>query len=219
MSKICLNLGSGVAMLRDFINVDAFFTEAQIREGARTKKGFCMNAKVEPNSSFVQANIIELDKAFDENFADYVLMDNVIEHMPIALVTTALQQVYRVMKFGGRLVILAPDFNGLARVWADNIATKVGTFKDFDFYHFMAETVYGNQIGAGEYHRVPITPDYLNYQLRLVGFEQKHIKMSLYPMNGPGPKGLFGVVFDKRGKMRSDLIVADIRKTKEKKCK
>jgi SAM-dependent methyltransferase len=214
--QVCLNLGCGVGLLSGFINVDAFFTREQLEEGFRTKQGFCANAWIEPGAEYVQADILELHHRFPGHFADYVLLDNVIEHFPIKLVDRALAQIYRVMKPGATLVVVTPDFNCLASVWADHIASKVGTIKDFRLYEYIQEVVYGNQVGAGEYHRVAMTPDYLHYKLKIAGFIDT--KVHVYPMGQPGPKnGTWkGVEMLPNATMRTDNIFAETRKPNEK---
>lgn len=210
-----LNLGSGVAMLGGFVNCDFAFTEEQIRHGWETKTGPCRNALIEPDSTYVQASILELDQAFPASYADYVLLDNVIEHFPMALVATALKQIYRVLKPGGRFVVMAPDFNCLARIWEANIGCKEGSFRDWMTWEYIAEVIYGNQIGPGEYHRTPITADYLNWQLTLAGF--RSIEIVKFPMHSPGPEeGRYpGIHIQEGGLMRTDNLTADCRKPLE----
>lgn len=205
---IYLNLGCGVRLIGSpkvqWINVDAFFTEQQIRNGAKTKEGFCCNAIVEPYAKYEQANILKLP--FVDDYADYVLMDNVIEHLPMRLVIPAMQEVRRVMKRKAQVVIITPDFNCLARLWVSNVAEKTGKFHDFGLYHYIAEVIYGNQIGMGEFHCVPMTPDYLNYILKVADFKLQEVRV--YPMHGPGMKGIAGVKLNPGAVMRTDNLVA-----------
>jgi SAM-dependent methyltransferase len=183
--RVRLNLGSGVGLLGGFVNVDAFFTREQLEEGMRTKAGFCQNAYIEEGAEYVQADILQLEKAFPENHADYVLLNNVLEHFPIRTVQLVADQIYRVLKPGGQVVIMCPDFNGISRMWAETIASQVGKFTDFELYTNWAEVVYGNQVGPGEYHRCPITPDFVNMLLRVAGFPQETIKVFTYPAYFP----------------------------------
>lgn len=202
-APVKLNLGCGVGLLGGFINVDRYFSEHEIIKGWQTKTGFCANAHWEPGAEYCRANILSMP--FEDNFADYALLNNVIEHFAMREVHPALLEIRRVLKPGGELAILAPDFNCLSRLWAEHVATKAGTFVDFQLYNYIAEVIYGNQIGKGEFHRVPITPDYLNMMLLGSGFG--NITVTIYPMHQPGPTDIDGFV-NLSGVMRTDEIVA-----------
>lgn len=196
--RIRLNLGCGVALLEGFINVDKFYTEEQLLEGARTKEGLCQNAVIQPGYKYVQGDILDLP--FPENYADYVLMSHVIEHIPLRYGLRAVQQIHRVLKPGGNCVIMCPDFNSLARIWLDTVAKHEGSFTAFDWYQFTAESIYGNQVTDGEYHRSPITGDYLNFLLKVAGFT--NITVTVYPHNGLPATDVEGIVYEDVNKMR-----------------
>jgi SAM-dependent methyltransferase len=206
--QVKLNLGCGLGLLEGFTNVDAFYTEEQIREGAATKQGPCQAAVVEPGATYVQANILNMP--FPDDYADYALLSEVIEHFAITDVFPALSEVRRVLKPGGVVTITAPDFNGICNQWLGTVASQVGTFKDWALYRFLAETAYGNQAGEGEFHRCPITPDFLNVQLLIAGFEG--IEMTVYRAGYAPPLGYDGCRYSPDGKLRCDDILATARK-------
>lgn len=201
---IKLNLGSGIGLLGGFINVDACLTREMIEEGFRTKTGPCRHAVIQPGAEFVQADIRKLP--FDGNYADYVLMNNVIEHLPLREVVPALTEVLRVMKPDAELIVMTPDFNCLARLWNEHIGSQVGSFNDWPLFFYLAEVVYGNQTGIGEYHSIPMTPDFLRHCLDSAGFER--ITLEIYPMGQKTPEGIDGVEFSPTAINRTDNLIA-----------
>ena len=208
---IKLNLGCGIGILSGFINVDACFSIADIEHGIRTHTGPYQNAFIEPGAEFIQADIRDLvPTAFQPDYADFALLNNVIEHFPMAHVIPALTQIFRVLKPGGEILVMTPDFNCLARLWMDRIASKVGRLQESDLhdYHYIAEVIYGNQNGIGEFHSVPMTPDYLRITLAAAGFER--IEVTVYPMETPCPVGFEdkGIRFNPRSVNRTDNLIA-----------
>jgi predicted SAM-dependent methyltransferase len=163
---IKLNLGSGAHLKKGFINVDKFMTEEQIRG----KKGVFKNSIVEKGAKFVQSDIIKMP--FPDNYADYVEMNQVIEHFPIRATVTYMKEVYRVMKKGAKLNITCPSFSGVAASWLEMIANP--PFNPIEYID-IAEVIYGNQMGDGESHKCPFTPEFVNYILTAAGFKQGKI--------------------------------------------
>lgn len=184
---IRLNLGCGMKLIDGFVNVDSCGTSDA------------------PN--FKNGDIRALP--FDANYADYILMDNVLEHLPMADVPTALHEVRRVLKVGGRAVIIVPDFSALARAWLEFDALP--SFNPY-IYQWIGETIYGNQWHEGEYHRTPMSPGFLNYILRLAGFRK--FTLTKCTAGGQMPQDLPGVDPLKANEvLRNDQLVADVEKT------
>jgi predicted SAM-dependent methyltransferase len=198
--KICrLNLGCGLWLKKGFINVDKFFTEEQIR----SKKGAFIHAKIEKNAKFIQADIGSMP--FKDNYADFVEMNQVIEHFPMRQVVTYMREVYRVMKKGGKLVLTAPNFTGVAADW---ISMVVNPPFNFDTYIDLAEIIYGNQLSEGESHRCPFTSDFLNFVLTSAGFTDGKIYMV---RKGTPVKAVkFLVPLKKNSVFRNDNLVAEV---------
>lgn len=183
--KVMLNLGCGVQMLKGFINVDT----------------------VKPSnadSSFVLGSVDNLP--FESDSVDYAIMDNVLEHIRMADIPKVLFEVRRVLKKGGRFVIVVPDFACLARNFID---ISKDSFNPV-MYHWVAETVYGNQHHEGEFHKAPMSPQYLNYLLLMVGFNK--FDMIMCPAGGKLPD-FPGIIMAETGMLRNDQIVADVTKT------
>jgi SAM-dependent methyltransferase len=197
-----LNLGSGIHLRRDFINVDKYYTREQIA----SKSGFFINAIVEEGAEYVQADIKELP--FEDNYADYVELMNTIEHFPMRHVVEYMKEIHRVMKPGAALVLVTNNMTGLALDWLHMVTTAF----DLERYVSVSETIYGNQGGdsEGELHRVPFTTDFLNHVLVQAGF--KDGKLYLVPEGMPMPK--IGTIepIDKTAVARNDLLIAEVTK-------
>lgn len=143
---------------------------------------------------------------FEKESVDYVVCNNVLEHLPMADVPMAIYEIRRILKVGGRAVILVPDFAWICQKWLEMESMRFHPYS----YRWLAEEVYGNQIHEGEFHRAPFSPGYMNYVLQMCGFI--HYTLTKYPANGPVPD-LPGVVsLNPRNTLRSDLLVADITK-------
>ncbi len=87
-NKIKLNLGSGFKKLEDFINIDS--------------SGHC--------SPDLILDIIQCPWPFDSDSVDYVLMESVLEHLPIdpGRFFLILQEIYRVSCAGAIIEIECP---------------------------------------------------------------------------------------------------------------
>jgi len=137
LKKIQLNLGCGRTLLKGFINVD---------------KGYDFKDK-----SFVKADVRDLP--FPDNYADYILARQVLEHITFLHVPNTLHEWIRVLKPGGRMVITCPNFSLMAKDWLET------PFNIQEAYE-MNQGLYGNQMGEYETHLSPITPEILNFYLR-----------------------------------------------------
>jgi SAM-dependent methyltransferase len=164
---IKLNLGSGVHAVAGWINVDKYLTE----EGIRGKKGFYAKAIWEEGAEFIQADILKLP--FPDEYADIVEMHEVLEHFALIDVVPALKEVYRVMKKGAKFIFNTPCFDGLALDWIKmTLYNKIKNQNEFDEYLRLAQTIYGNQAGDGEFHRTPFNVPFLNYCIVQAGFKE-----------------------------------------------
>lgn len=184
-----LNLGSGVRLFPGYTNVD-ILDEKHIK---KTK-----------GAVYVQADIRKLP--FKSTSIDQAEMYSVIEHFPFREVVDVLKEVYRVLKPKGKLIIQTDDFDGLALDW---IRMRMGEF-DLEQYQGVMETVYGNQQHEGEFHKVCMTPDFLNWALVNAGFSKGKItKLPRYT-----PVKRFGGMFkpDKDKVYRNDQILVEAEK-------
>ena len=179
---VWLNIGCGVSLARDFINVDNFFTREDLEEGVRTKKGMFKNARIFKGAKFVKADMCSLP--FEDNSVDYIECNEGIEHLGIFQVETALKEFHRVLRPGGKLGMSTTNFDELARLWTLNATGNL--FKnqeDMNRYVMLAKIIYGNQAGPGEYHKVPFNPQFLAYLLTQAGFKLENIIIHVFPTN------------------------------------
>lgn len=196
-----LNLGCGVHLKKGFINVD-IIKEKDLRDGHRTKKGPWKNTVIDEGAEYVEADIRKMP--FKDDSAEVVELFSVLEHMPFRDVVPALKEIYRVMKKRGLLIITTDDFDGMATDW---FRMRMGQF-DLNRYVDVMETIYGNQMHEGEFHKTAMTPDFLNWCLITAGFQKG--ELTVYPKNasvpkiGSKPKGKPGAVF------RNDQLVAKV---------
>jgi len=158
--KIMLNLGCGNEILKGFINVDI--------EGEKQK-------------GFVKADVRDLP--FPDNYADYILAREVLEHIPLLNIMNVLVEWIRVLKPGGRIVITCPCFSLMAQ---DFLNAKFN-FKEF---YEMARGFYGCQRSKYDIHLTPITPEFLNYCLQQLPVKGtiKSIPRGTQPTEYPGYK-------------------------------
>ena len=162
MEKVNLNLGCGVKVLKGFINVDLYDLK-DLKEA----KGILHEAEVK--GRYIKADVRELP--FKDNFADYILASEILEHIPLVDLSRTLLEWIRVLKPGGRMVIKSPDFDEMAKDWLEGFDPKT--------YSEKAQGIYGNQITEYEVHRSPINRKLLEYFLYNMGIKKG--KIWVYP--------------------------------------
>ena len=181
---IWLNLGCGISLASDFINVDNFLDYEDLKKGAETKEGFYKNAKILPRSKFVKGDICALP--FKDDYADYIEANDVIEHIEMRKVDTALSEMFRVLKPGGKLGMSTTNFDALAKLWTINVTgNPLNTQTDIDRMITLSQVIYGHQSTAGEFHKTPFNPYIIGYRLQMAGFKTENIKITIYPTNSP----------------------------------
>lgn len=182
-----MNLGCGSHIVegKDWVNVDNYLL-----------------ADV-PN--FVQADILDLP--FESNTVDYIICDQVLEHVAMKDIPTALFNIKRVLKKGGKAVIVVPDFRGAAEQWL-----ALNHNENFEplSYHYFSEVIYGNQKHAGEFHKTPMSAGYLNYVLNMVGLVNH--ELIAYPAFGVIPDYPGMRPYVKEARCRNEQLVAVITK-------
>jgi predicted SAM-dependent methyltransferase len=149
-----INLGCGKSLVKGFINVDSVDFK---------KKGY----------EFVKADCRKLP--FKDNYADYILANQLLEHLPMKDVVPALKEWTRALKPGGRMVITVPNFCDMARAWSNEMGGKI----DLERYLRLSQHIYGNQLHEGEFHQTAFTPNFMQYLLTDSGL--KDWKMYAYP--------------------------------------
>jgi predicted SAM-dependent methyltransferase len=187
---IKLNLGCGNHILpKPWINVDSH------------------DFKVEKGLNFVKADICHLP--FDKEYADYVLCDNVLEHLSQEDVVMALYEIRRVLKKGGKAVIIVPNFTGIAEEWL-NFA-KHGRYEFLAHKHF-SEIIFGNQMHEGEYHRSAFYPPQVNALLQAVGFHNFELLGLKAGASMDSLNGIDGIIAPAGHAIRNEMIIIKIQK-------
>lgn len=163
--KVYANLGCGTNVCKStqeikWLNVDKFIG---------TK-----------DEDFLEGDLLDLP--IEKSSVDYVLCDNVLEHIDMKDIPTVLHEIRRILKPGGKVVILVPDFKDAAEQW---LRYDHNTSYNPFVYNWLSEVIYGNQIHPGEYHRTPMTPPFLHYMLNMVGLPKHEIVT--HPQNAPIP--------------------------------
>ena len=174
---IRINLGAGVTPIKGFINVD----------------------KHDFGEGYIKADVRKLP--FKDNYADYIIASEILEHIPLRDLNATLREWVRVLKPGGRMIIKCPDFNAMAKQWLDTPFSPQA-FGD------MAQGFYGNQLTEEEYHRSPITVPFLQFYLGGMGLRRGHIvtyskdhKEVSYPGMKADPKRVY-----RFGEIHVDII-------------
>lgn len=187
--KLMVNLGCGSNVIpsndkEDWVNIDNF-----------------INA--DPTAkNFLQADILDIPLA-DET-VDYILCDQVLEHIRMSDVPIVLYEIRRILKKGGKGVIIVPDFRSAAQDWMDyNWNTCFQAIE----YQYLSEVIYGNQNHDGEFHKTPFTGGYLHYVLGMVGL--RNHQLSFHPKGAPIPK-TSGVNYLPNAVLRNAQLVAEI---------
>jgi predicted SAM-dependent methyltransferase len=185
-----LNLGSGSNLIKgkEWINVDNFAIPPD-----------CKN--------FVKGDVRDLP--FDKNYADYIILDNVLEHLPQSEIPDVLYEIKRVLKVGGQAVIVVPDFTCIAEEWMNY--AKINHY-DFPTHKFFSEIIFGNQIHEGEYHKSAFYPAYMGAMLHMVGLHNFELIGAPKGMLIKDLKEFEGMQISEHGAVRNSMIIAKITK-------
>ena len=109
-----LNLGCGNKLLPDYINIDLMVLPEEEYKG----------------HNFIEADVQELPSLFAAESVDEVRAEHLFEHLTHAEITTLLFKIWSVLKPGGRLIIITPDFIKLLDELANR--TSRGDFSTLD---------------------------------------------------------------------------------------
>lgn len=178
-----VNLGCGANLLPGWINIDGYIATE--------------------SPDFLHADVRDIP--LESNSVDYLLCDNVLEHIAMHDVPVVVYEIRRILKKGGRAVIIVPEFRDALNQWLKIDHDKV--FNPF-LYKYVSEVIYGTQVHEGEYHRTPMSAGLLNYTLQMCGF--RNYKMIIHPAFGDAPNypGCASI----GQKLRQAEIVCDITK-------
>ena len=98
--KLKLNLGCGGRLLEDYVNIDS------VGFGDKDSGRFT-----------TQMDVRSLE--YSDDTVDEILAEFVLEHIPYFEVAETIWEWWRVLKPGGTLKIMVPDFDIICREWLD----------------------------------------------------------------------------------------------------
>lgn len=161
-----LNLGCGSDIRKDYINVDAFA----------------------PNSD-LKVDLSVLPWPWREETVDSILMLDFLEHFEYNKTTSILNEVWRILKFNGTVEIQVPDFEHCAKA-AMGICPFLCNSCGYEFtenanifncpncnekmlniINAAIHRLYGGQDRIGNYHYTAFTKNLLALQLHDVGLD------------------------------------------------
>lgn len=193
-----LNIGCGLYHVKGFINIDYHLTkemvEKQIKMGNKV-------AKIEKGSEYLKADVMDLP--FEDDSIDYIETIDMIEHLPFRSVGRALSEMRRVLKPKCKLRMLTVNFDTLAQEWVDDIKGK-----QFDpkRYIDLMESIYGNQLHSGEFHKIAFNPIFLSAMFDATKWSK--YKITSYPRFSAVPK-FEATPFPKGSVMRTEALLVE----------
>jgi predicted SAM-dependent methyltransferase len=138
-----LNVGCGKSIIDkpDWINLDPYIDDPKV----------------------VKVPFLDYVKHLSDNLVDNITMEAILEHTPRLDNLPIFKESNRILRPGGSLNILVPDFDYTVEMW-----TK---FK-YEYKEYLEQQFYGNQIHEGEYHRTIWTMKKLQNVLDITGFTE-----------------------------------------------
>ena len=179
-----LNIGCGSNLVKGFVNMDKFYPHKDV------KVGDILDTGLKPDS------------------VDYIICDQVLEHLKMADIIPALYEMRRILKKGGKCVIIVPDFEDAVKQWLAQ--DHNGAFEPMK-YHWLSEVIYGNQLHDGEFHKTPMCAGFLHNALNVAGLTKHEI--SFFPAFGAIPVREGMRPYAKNAVLRNAQLVCDITKT------
>lgn len=141
MDKTCLDIGGGDEPYgHGFLNVDAYAEEADIKAPM-------------DNLPFTDCTV------------DEIRSSHVLEHIGKYEVVPTLKEWYRVLRFGGLLIIEVPDLEWVLKNWL----SKRGNGWDMD-------AIFGDQSSLGQFHKTGFDRNIMYNYLLASGFDGCEVK-------------------------------------------
>jgi len=150
--KLTLNVGCGERTYKEY------------------PKGYkCINydARDIPKHTDVIGDVRDLS-FFDDEYFDYILASDIIEHFPISETPTILKEWRRALKHNGVIEFRLPDLSAICRAYVN---------KQHDA-KLTSWLLYGGQDYPGNFHFVGFDRQFLNSVVAPIGFEEIECKDS-----------------------------------------
>ena len=189
--EIKLNLGCGGRPLSGYINIDSDSLDA-------------MKARYPSQSFPVDAEIYDYDifhLPYPDASVSEVRADSFLEHLSFEEESKLLFEAKRVLRSGGVLDFSVPDFEKIIRMWLD----AKDEWKDFyrtddeaiasehwfgqysgstdTRWGYLMASIFGNQNGAGQFHKNCYTVPKIQAMLNHLDFEEQDISHFLWKGN------------------------------------
>jgi predicted SAM-dependent methyltransferase len=143
-----LNLGCGQVKKKGYLNVD-------------------INRK---SAADIVSSVVKMP-FFDDCSVEEILCNHLLEHLSIAESEEALQEWFRILKHGGKIIIESPDLQALCKEFLN--ADKVNRWYSYKgTWHPLIKHFYGNQRTPGQFHKSGYTQERIKDLLTMTGFRQ-----------------------------------------------
>lgn len=123
------------------------------------------------NSSVKQANLLRKLPFPDDTF-DFVYCSHFLEHIPISRINSFIIECARVLKNNGRIRLVLPDFENIAREYISNIDKNYKIFAEFNIVELIDQCV--RKESGGElikwYKTAQIDSDLMQYVNKRTGY-------------------------------------------------
>ena len=150
LKRVRLNLGCGKRVLKGYTNID-----------------------IHPFEGVTVMDVSSLD--FRDESVDEILAENILEHLSYYSIQETLWEWYRVLKYKGRLDLIVPDFEAIAKAYLNK---KI----DMEILHFQLFAPTLKSI-PGTFHRCTFDKNYITNLLTKEGFKiimMKRSKLDLF---------------------------------------
>lgn len=168
ITKMKLNLGCASTILPGYVNIDCdTLDEIKLRY---PKKSF-------PDAEFKCADILHL--SYENETIDEINADGFIEHLSFVEERRMFEEIYRMLKPGGKFTFSVPNFQKVVELWLkadddwkdfysldiDNHWFGTYTYEKNNKWGYLTAMIYGSQNGVGQYHKNCYTIPKINAML------------------------------------------------------
>lgn len=137
----------------------------------QTKKSGYINIDIDKKSGAdIISSVVDMP-FFDDSSVEEILSIHLIEHLSIKECEEALQEWFRILKPGGKIIIECPDFEALCKEFL--VADTVNRWYSYKgTWHPLIKHFYGNQRSPGQFHRSGYTKERIKDLLTMYGFRE-----------------------------------------------
>jgi predicted SAM-dependent methyltransferase len=162
MDKLTLNVGCGMRTFREY-----------------PKGHKCINYDKRPLSNVDRTGDVR-ELPWQDNFFDYILASDIIEHFPIKETEDVLREWLRVLKPAGVIEFRLPNLEAICKDYVKRIGENRGTGEPMA--HYFSWLLYGGQDYPGNFHYVGFDRRLFKYMCEKVGMVEISWKAEGYNM-------------------------------------